>query len=326
MLRVLSVIVLLAIVLALFFPFELRAQDEGLRVARATFVEEPPTIDGFVNDAVWELADPITDFIQTEPVEGTRASEKTVVKIVYTDDAVFVGVICYDSEPDRILVTDTRRDASLGDTDSFQVIFDTYHDRQNGFVFGTNPAGIEHDGQVRRGWRLHREAAYHLHVRVAASDEHELSLRVRCFLHRQNGPIVALSNANVRMRTLAPNRHRCKTLEDRGDVNSLGGIVIAEDRSAMRCQIQTRYFSRLQQHFSPSRSSRQATHRRGARPKSDSWPRFAKTDYPAIPYAQLYAEQSASCGLVRGYDGFVYLKTAIRSVSSSSVGVKPILS
>ena len=148
MLRVLSVIVLLAIVLALFFPFELRAQDEGLRVARATFVEEPPTIDGFVNDAVWELADPITDFIQTEPVEGTRASEKTVVKIVYTDDAVFVGVICYDSEPDRILVTDTRRDASLGDTDSFQVIFDTYHDRQNGFVFGTNPAGIEYDGQV----------------------------------------------------------------------------------------------------------------------------------------------------------------------------------
>ena len=59
-----------------------------------------------------------------------------------------MGVICYDSEPDRILVTDSRRDASLRDTDSFQVIFDTYHDRQNGFVFGTNPAGIEYDGQV----------------------------------------------------------------------------------------------------------------------------------------------------------------------------------
>ena len=148
MLRVLPVTVLPAIVLVLFSPFDLRAQEEGVRVARATFVEEPPRIDGFVDDAVWELATPITDFIQTEPVEGTPASEKTVVKIVYNDRAVFVGVICYDAEPGQILVTDSRRDSSLGDTDSFQIIFDTYHDRQNGFVFGTNPAGIEYDGQV----------------------------------------------------------------------------------------------------------------------------------------------------------------------------------
>ncbi len=122
--------------------------QEGVRVARATFVEEVPVIDGVVDDAVWELADPITGFIQTEPIEGTPASEETVVRIVYDDRAVYVGVILYDSEPDQILVTDSRRDSSLGDTDSFQVIFDTYHDRQNGFVFGTNPAGIEYDGQV----------------------------------------------------------------------------------------------------------------------------------------------------------------------------------
>ena len=111
-------------------------------------VEEPPTIDGFINDAVWELADPITDFIQKEPFEGTAATEETVVRIVYDSRAVYIGVICYDSEPDQILVTDSRRDSGMGDTDSFQIIFDTYHDRQNGFVFGTNPAGIEYDGQV----------------------------------------------------------------------------------------------------------------------------------------------------------------------------------
>ena len=123
------------------------AQD-GVRVARATLVETPPVIDGVVDEAVWNLADPITDFIQTEPVEGTPASEKTVVRIVYDDQAVYVGAILYDSDPGQILVTDSRRDSSLGDTDSFQVIFDTYHDKQNGFVFGTNPAGIEYDGQV----------------------------------------------------------------------------------------------------------------------------------------------------------------------------------
>ena len=50
--------------------------------------------------------------------------------------------------PPAIIVSDSRRDADLDETDAFQVIMDTYLDRQNGFVFGTNPAGIEYDGQV----------------------------------------------------------------------------------------------------------------------------------------------------------------------------------
>ena len=56
-----------------------------------TYVDEPPTIDGSVDDAVWELADPITDFIQAEPVEGTPASERTVVKIVYNNRCCLRG-------------------------------------------------------------------------------------------------------------------------------------------------------------------------------------------------------------------------------------------
>ena len=54
----------------------------------------------------------------------------------------------YDRDPSGIIVSDARRDAPMDDTDSFQMIVDTYRDRQNGFVFGTNPAGIEYDGQV----------------------------------------------------------------------------------------------------------------------------------------------------------------------------------
>ena len=118
------------------------------RVASATFVEDPPMIDGVVDDAVWEMAAPITEFVQTEPLEGTAATEETVVRILYNERALFIGVMLYDTEPDQIRVTDSRRDSGMDDTDSFQVIFDTYHDQQNGFVFGTNPAGIEFDGQV----------------------------------------------------------------------------------------------------------------------------------------------------------------------------------
>ena len=135
------------VALVLASSIALEARQAG-RFARATFTEVAPTIDGVVDDAAWEQAEPITDFIQTDPIQGSPASEETVVRILYDNRAVYIGVILYDSEPDEILVTDSRRDASLGNTDSFQIIFDTYHDRQNGFVFGTNPAGIEYDGQV----------------------------------------------------------------------------------------------------------------------------------------------------------------------------------
>ena len=70
------------------------------------------------------------------------------MRIVFTKDTLFVGVVCYDSDPAGIIVTDSRRDTSLDNTDSFRMIFDTFRDRQNGFVFGTNPAGLEYDGQV----------------------------------------------------------------------------------------------------------------------------------------------------------------------------------
>ena len=54
----------------------------------------------------------------------------------------------YVRDPSTIIVSDSRRDSSLTDTDSFQIIPDTYSDKQTGFVFGTNPAGLEYDGQV----------------------------------------------------------------------------------------------------------------------------------------------------------------------------------
>ena len=55
----------------------------------------------------------------------------------------------FDANPDLIITTDSRRDPSLADMDSFQMIFDTFHDKQNGFVFGTNAAGVQYDAQVR---------------------------------------------------------------------------------------------------------------------------------------------------------------------------------
>jgi hypothetical protein len=112
-------------------------------------VAEAPTMDGDVaGDQVWAKATPVTAFWQEQPNEGQPASEPTEVRVVFTADTLYVGVTLFDQDPSGIIVSDARRDAPLDDTDSFQMIFDTYRDRQNGFVFGTNPAGIEYDGQV----------------------------------------------------------------------------------------------------------------------------------------------------------------------------------
>ena len=118
------------------------------RVAEAAKTEEAPVINGRVDDDLWQKATVITDFVQAERYEGQPATEKTEVRILYDDRNIYIGVICFDSEPNQIIVTDARRDSNLDDTDSFRIIFDTYHDKQNGFVFGTNPAGIEYDAQV----------------------------------------------------------------------------------------------------------------------------------------------------------------------------------
>ena len=123
---------------------------------RSAQLAQAPAIDGDVlNDPVWRQADaPVaTGFWQVQPVEGSPASQRTEVRIGYTDDTLYVGVVCYDTNPDGIIVTDSRRDSSLDETDSFQLIIDSYLDRQNGFVFGTNPAGVQLDGQVTKEGR-----------------------------------------------------------------------------------------------------------------------------------------------------------------------------
>ena len=107
-------------------------------------VVEGPALDGEVlGDPAWDDAVPLTGFVQGTPDEGRPVSERTEVRVIYDDDTIYFGVVCYVRDPSSIIVSDSRRDTSLNETDSFQIIIDTYLDRQNGFVFGTNPAGLE---------------------------------------------------------------------------------------------------------------------------------------------------------------------------------------
>ena len=121
----------------------------GVRTSTAARVETAPTIDGRLDEAVWMSAAPLTDFVQYEPGEGTPASERTDVRILTDDEALYVGAWMFDQQASGIIAGERRRDANLNDSDAFLVVLDTYRDRQTGFVFGTNPGAIEYDGQVR---------------------------------------------------------------------------------------------------------------------------------------------------------------------------------
>jgi hypothetical protein len=130
-------------------PLPLNVPAGPRLIASATKVTEAPTIDGTLDEGMWQDAAPLSGFVQAEPLEGLPGSESTEVRLLYDDEAIYVGVVLHDRDPSLIVTTETRRDADLEDMDSFQMIFDTFHDRQNGFVFGTNVAGVQYDAQVR---------------------------------------------------------------------------------------------------------------------------------------------------------------------------------
>ena len=140
---------LLAVVLA-NDAFAQQPPPPILIVGKLADSADAPIIDGKVNEAVWQTVQPNTTFTQQDPVEGAPASEKTEVRLIVGKGNVYVSIIAFDSDPSKIIVSQARRDASLSDTDSVVMVFDTFNDNQNAFVFGTNPLGIEYDGQVAR--------------------------------------------------------------------------------------------------------------------------------------------------------------------------------
>ncbi len=124
------------------------AGQEGPPAAQAVIVETPPTVDGVLDDDAWDQVAPLDGFIQREPMDGDPASEPTEVRILQDADALYVGVWLHDSDAAGITTGESIRDYDLEQSDAVLLVLDTFRDAQNAFVFGTNPAGIEYDGQV----------------------------------------------------------------------------------------------------------------------------------------------------------------------------------
>jgi len=129
------------------------------------------TIDGWLLEGAWAEAPISSDFVQSQPNTGYPATERTVVRVLYDDENLYVGGVCYDSEADRLTITSLERDFQTLDSDIFGVSLDTFFDRRNAFLFWINPHGAVRDAQAFDDSRT-RDDAWDgvVHVRTAISD------------------------------------------------------------------------------------------------------------------------------------------------------------
>ncbi len=103
------------------------------------------TIDGVLDEAAWSAATPATNFTQQDPHEGQSATQRTEVRFLYDDEAVYVGARMWDSLGAAGVRTRLVRRDQDADGDWFHVIFDTYHDHLGRALFQINPSGVKND-------------------------------------------------------------------------------------------------------------------------------------------------------------------------------------
>ena len=115
---------------------------------QAVKISNAPKIDGNLDDAEWANAPVAENFIQNFPTFGLTPSQKTIVKIIYDNSAIYIGAYLYD-DPNLIRKQITARDAEQqSDVDFFSVFFDTYNDDQNGFQFLVTSANVQSDARL----------------------------------------------------------------------------------------------------------------------------------------------------------------------------------
>lgn len=104
--------------------------------------------DGKLNDESWINAISITNFRQREMEEGAAPTEKTKVAILYDKNNLYIGFWGFDSNPEKLVSKEMKRDFKWGGEDNFEFILGTYNDSRNGFLFVINPNGARADALV----------------------------------------------------------------------------------------------------------------------------------------------------------------------------------
>lgn len=130
-----------------FNPADLFGQNEKKQVSSIK-IETQPVIDGLLDDSVWLMGQPATDFIQYEPINGGQPGFSTEVRFLYDDIAIYFGAMMYDSSPDSILTELGFRDTYELNADYISFEINPFNDGINTVIFGLSAAGVQYDLKV----------------------------------------------------------------------------------------------------------------------------------------------------------------------------------
>lgn len=195
--------------LLFIFVSSLWAEDsEGTAIKRMYAVrsESSPRIDGLLSDTVWQIAPAATGFTQSEPNKGQPATERTTIQVAYDGRGLYIGIMAYDSQPDKITARLYPRDQiSMVETDWVRVSIDTHHDHQTGRYFVVSPSGALSDGVIandselrstwdgvwiarvavhQEGWSVEYQIPYHV-LRFNSKDAYTWGINIDRFISRK---------------------------------------------------------------------------------------------------------------------------------------------
>jgi len=205
------------------------------RSTDVTTISSPIEIDGLLNEAVWSSAPKIGDLIQRQPDTGSAPSERTEITLLRDQDNLYVGVVAYDAEPDRVVGTQMVRDGSLNADDRIEILLDTFRDQRSAFYFATNAAGALVDGLAFANGQLNTEWDAIWHVRTTRTSngwtaEFAIPFKSLSFPADQN--VWGFNIARTISRKLEDDRWSGARLDtqflqvsEAGEITNLGGLT-----------------------------------------------------------------------------------------------------
>ncbi|WP_421808930.1 DUF5916 domain-containing protein [Flagellimonas sp.] len=131
------------------FPLLFFAQTQS-KSFTVKFISDPIQVDGVLDESVWEIAESAHDFQQYFPSDSTLAAQQTDIKMLYNATTLFIG-IKLNTEGDNYVIPSLERDYRAGGNDNISLLFDTFNDGTNAFLFGMNPYGVRREALISNG-------------------------------------------------------------------------------------------------------------------------------------------------------------------------------
>ena len=138
------------LLLCLLIPVIALSQGQPDKSFTVKFIDDEINLDGTLDEYVWGIAEAADEFWEYFPVDSIKARRQTEIKMLYDDKNLYIGITVYTAG-ENYAIQSLRRDFRAGNSDNITLLFDTFNDANNAFLFGINPYGVRREGLVSGG-------------------------------------------------------------------------------------------------------------------------------------------------------------------------------